>query len=263
MDQQDRKNRYGMNNGFGSIDEMTRKDRIEVPNSGDNDNGDQQEVVEQLRKQMEKLQNELTDALQEAEVSKQRRDWVFAERDKVVMERESIRTLCDRLRRERDRAVSDLAEALRDTDDVKRQRNDSSKELKGATPHIQHPSDLWHISVNPGVILTQIFNRHITSNIITALTDAWFFFQMFMSISSSLKLNHICGTLSGLHQVCCTCYLTFLQANDLTNKSKGKRLCRCGHATSSLCVCLFSNDFKFEYQHGGLQRYTRMFFMWI
>merc|ERR1712071_559993 len=66
MDQQDRKNRYGMNNGFGSIDEMARKDRVEVPNSGDNDNGDQQEVVEQLRKQMEKLQNELTDALQEA-----------------------------------------------------------------------------------------------------------------------------------------------------------------------------------------------------
>ena len=78
MDRQDRsKNRFGMNNGFGSIDELARKDRVELPNSGDNDNGDQQEV-EQLRKQMDKMQNELTDALQEAEVSKQRRDWVFA-----------------------------------------------------------------------------------------------------------------------------------------------------------------------------------------
>lgn len=94
------------------------------------DNGDQQEV-EQLRKQLDKMQTELAEAFQEAEVSKQRRDWAFGERDKVVLERESIRTLCDRLRRERDRAVSDLAEALRDSDDIKRQRNDASKELKG------------------------------------------------------------------------------------------------------------------------------------
>ena len=127
-----------MNNG-GSGGEQRSKDRIETPNSGrgelyvsDNprDNGDQQEV-EQLRKQLEKIQGELSDAFQEAEVSKQRRDWAFGERDKVVLERESIRTLCDRLRRERDRAVSELAEALRETDDIKRQRNDASKELKG------------------------------------------------------------------------------------------------------------------------------------
>lgn len=72
----------------------------------------------------------LTEALQEAEVSKRRRDWAFDERDKIVLERESIRTLCDRLRKERDRAVSDLAEALRDSDDIKRQRNETSKELK-------------------------------------------------------------------------------------------------------------------------------------
>lgn len=77
------------------------------------------------------MKNELLEALQEAEVSKQRRDWAFGERDKIVLERESIRTLCDRLRRERDRAVSDLAEALRDSDDVKRQRNETAKELKG------------------------------------------------------------------------------------------------------------------------------------
>lgn len=124
-----------MNNG-GSGGEQNWKDRIETPNSGRggelyvSDNGEQQEV-EQLRKQLDKMQNELTEAFQEAEVSKQRRDWAFGERDKVVLERESIRTLCDRLRRERDRAVSDLAEALRDSDDIKRQRNDASKELKG------------------------------------------------------------------------------------------------------------------------------------
>lgn len=71
-----------------------------------------------------------TEATQEAEVSKRRRDWAFSERDKIVLERESIRTLCDRLRKERDRAVSDLAEALRDSDDIKKQRNEASKELK-------------------------------------------------------------------------------------------------------------------------------------
>lgn len=71
----------------------------------------------------------VTEALQEAEVSKRRRDWAFSERDKIVLERESIRSLCDRLRRERDRAVSDLAEALRDSDDIKKQRNETTKEL--------------------------------------------------------------------------------------------------------------------------------------
>lgn len=70
------------------------------------------------------------EAIQEAEVSKRRRDWAFNERDKIVQERESIRTLCDKLRRERDRAVSDLAEALRDSDDIKKQRNEASKEVK-------------------------------------------------------------------------------------------------------------------------------------
>ncbi|CAG0884142.1 unnamed protein product [Darwinula stevensoni] len=86
--------------------------------------------VEKLRKLVEKLKAELKDALQEAEVSKRRRNWAFGERDKIVLERESIRTLCDKLRRERDRAVSDLAEALRDSDDMKKQRNAFSKEIK-------------------------------------------------------------------------------------------------------------------------------------
>ncbi|XP_065226709.1 disks large homolog 5 isoform X2 [Planococcus citri] len=95
------------------------------------DNLDQaNQEIEKLHKYIDKQQTELQEALQEAEVSKRRRDWAFTERDKIVLERESIRTLCDRLRKERDRAVSDLAEALRDSDDIKRQRNETTKELK-------------------------------------------------------------------------------------------------------------------------------------
>lgn len=132
-DDQERKNRFGISNGC-LINEQLRKDRLESQKSfrGESyssDGGEQE--VEQFKKQLEKLQSELIEVLQEAEVSKQRRDWAFGERDKIVLERESIRTLCDRLRRERDRAVSDLAEALRDSDDVKRQRNEIVKELKG------------------------------------------------------------------------------------------------------------------------------------
>ncbi|XP_075211047.1 disks large homolog 5-like isoform X1 [Lycorma delicatula] len=95
------------------------------------DNLDQaNQEIERLRKYADKLQAELQESLQEAEVAKRRRDWAFSERDKIVLERESIRTLCDRLRKERDRAVSDLAEALRDSDDIKKQRNETTKELK-------------------------------------------------------------------------------------------------------------------------------------
>lgn len=100
--------------------EKERVDNLEVAN----------QELERLRKHVDRLQAELAEAHQEAEVSKRRRDWAFSERDKIVQERESIRTLCDRLRKERDRAVSDLAEALRDSDDIKKQRNEASKELK-------------------------------------------------------------------------------------------------------------------------------------
>ncbi|GBP27675.1 Disks large homolog 5 [Eumeta japonica] len=100
--------------------EKERVDNLEVAN----------QELERLRKRVDRLQAELAEAHQEAEVSKRRRDWAFSERDKIVQERESIRTLCDRLRKERDRAVSDLAEALRDSDDIKKQRNEASKELK-------------------------------------------------------------------------------------------------------------------------------------
>ncbi|KZC04634.1 Disks large like protein 5, partial [Dufourea novaeangliae] len=102
------------------------------------DNLDQANLeLDKLRKSADKLHAELEEALQEAEVSKRRRDWAFSERDKIVLERESIRTLCDRLRKERDRAVSELAGALRDSDDIKKQRNEASKELKDLKEKIE------------------------------------------------------------------------------------------------------------------------------
>lgn len=106
----------------------SRRDSLSSAGLADQEQASQE--MENLRRNMERLQVELAEAQQEAEVCKRRRDWAFSERDKIVLERESIRSLCDKLRRERDRAVSDLAEALRDSDDVKRQRNEASKELK-------------------------------------------------------------------------------------------------------------------------------------
>ncbi|XP_050299121.1 disks large homolog 5 [Anthonomus grandis grandis] len=95
------------------------------------DNLDQaNQELESLRKSLDKAQSELAEAVQEAEVSKGRRDWAFSERDKIVLERESIRTLCDNMRKERDRAVSELAESLRESDAIKKQRNELLKESK-------------------------------------------------------------------------------------------------------------------------------------
>lgn len=93
--------------------------------------------LDKLRKTVDTLQVELEEAIQEAEVSKRRRDWAFSERDKIVLEREGIRSLCDKLRKERDRAVSELANALRDSDDIKKQRNEASKELKDLKEKIE------------------------------------------------------------------------------------------------------------------------------
>ncbi|XP_057327703.1 disks large homolog 5 isoform X5 [Microplitis mediator] len=102
------------------------------------DNLDQANLeLDKLRKSVDTLQTELEEALQEAEVSKRRRDWAFSERDKIVLERESMRTLCETLRAERDRAVSELAGALRDSDDIKKQRNEASRELKDLKEKIE------------------------------------------------------------------------------------------------------------------------------
>lgn len=95
------------------------------------DNLDQANLeLDKLRKFVDTLQGELEEAVQEAEVSKRRRDWAFSERDKIVLERESIRTLCDRLQKERDRAITELHRALRDSDEIKKQRGEALKELK-------------------------------------------------------------------------------------------------------------------------------------
>lgn len=64
--------------------------------------------IEILRRQVDRLQHDLLEALQEIEVSKRLREWAFSEKEKIAYERESIRYLCDRLRKERDRAQSDL-----------------------------------------------------------------------------------------------------------------------------------------------------------
>ncbi|XP_043477126.1 disks large homolog 5 isoform X2 [Leptopilina heterotoma] len=102
------------------------------------DNLDQANLeLDKLRKFVDTLQADLEEAVQEAEVSKRRRDWAFSERDKIVLERETIRTLCDRLRKERDRAVSELASALKDSDNIKKQRNEASKELKDLKEKIE------------------------------------------------------------------------------------------------------------------------------
>lgn len=103
-----------------SISQRQRLDNLDQAN----------QELESLRKSLDKAQTELAEAVQEAEVSKGRRDWAFSERDKIVLERESIRTLCDNMRKERDRAVSELAESLRESDAVKKQRNELLKETK-------------------------------------------------------------------------------------------------------------------------------------
>ncbi|XP_053610257.1 disks large homolog 5 [Plodia interpunctella] len=69
--------------------------------------------LERLRKQLDRMQAELADAVREAEVSKRRRDWAFSERDKLLQERESVKALCNRLRKERDQMVGELADARR------------------------------------------------------------------------------------------------------------------------------------------------------
>ncbi|XP_055954932.1 disks large homolog 5 [Patella vulgata] len=103
--------------------EKSQKEKAEEINNASKE-------TEILRKQMEKMKQDLSDSFSEADIAKKRRDWAFSERDKIVQERESIRTLCDNLRRDRDRAVSALAQALRDSDEIKKQKNEAFKELK-------------------------------------------------------------------------------------------------------------------------------------
>ena len=63
-------------------------------------------------------------------LAKNRRDWVFSERDKIVRERESIRTLCDKLRRERDSVFSQFMSAVKDSDEMKQSKLEAQRQLK-------------------------------------------------------------------------------------------------------------------------------------
>ncbi|XP_070522661.1 disks large homolog 5 isoform X5 [Cardiocondyla obscurior] len=142
----DYKHRLELNSLSHERDSVSKEEAEKETNTRDYATRDKQRMdnleqanleLDKLRKSVDTLQAELEEALQEAEVSKRRRDWAFSERDKIVLERESIRTLCDRLRKERDRAVSELAGALRDSDDIKKQRNEASKELKDLKEKIE------------------------------------------------------------------------------------------------------------------------------
>ncbi|XP_057658285.1 disks large homolog 5 [Diorhabda carinulata] len=132
------------------------------------DNLDQaNQELENLRKSLDKAQTELAEAVQEAEVSKGRRDWAFSERDKIVLERESIRTLCDNMRKERDRAVSELAESLRESDAVKKQRNELVKEAKALREAIE-----MHLEKSSGLEYLQEYSRLHTEVVELELTAA-------------------------------------------------------------------------------------------
>ncbi|CAH0725462.1 unnamed protein product, partial [Brenthis ino] len=87
----------------GAAEAGARVDDVELAN----------QEIERLRARAQRLAHDLHDAHREAEVSKRRRDWAFAERDKLLQERESVKALCNRLRKERDQMVGELAEARR------------------------------------------------------------------------------------------------------------------------------------------------------
>lgn len=101
----DRKNHRLEIHSYNTERDVASKEAEKENNRGDYakrekermDNLDQANIeLDKLRKFVDTLQSDLEEAVQEAEVSKRRRDWAFSERDKIVLERESIRTLCDR-----------------------------------------------------------------------------------------------------------------------------------------------------------------------
>ncbi|XP_046819894.1 disks large homolog 5-like isoform X6 [Vespa crabro] len=151
------------------------------------DNIDQANLeLDKLRKSVETLQAELEEAIQEAEVSKRRRDWAFSERDKIVLERESIRTLCDRLRKERDRAVSELAGALRDSDDIKKQRNEASRELKDLKEKLESGDALRASVFGQGL-------AHGHDNTIDAEPNEWEVLTIHMDLSRLVDTDRDLG----------------------------------------------------------------------
>lgn len=92
---------------------------------------------ERLRKQLDKMHNEMAKATEDTELAKRNRDWAITEREKIVLERDSVKTLCDELRKERDTAISDLLAAIRDSESIKRQNDEALKEIDQLKEHLQ------------------------------------------------------------------------------------------------------------------------------
>ncbi|XP_060857190.1 disks large homolog 5-like isoform X3 [Metopolophium dirhodum] len=120
--ERERKNRNDSREQDASLDllnscQKERIDNLDLAN----------QEIERLRNLANKYHNELDESLEEAKISKRRRDWAFSERDKIVLERESIRTLCNSLRKQLDDAVSKLARVIRDCGDIMKQKSDTAK----------------------------------------------------------------------------------------------------------------------------------------
>lgn len=92
---------------------------------------------ELLRKQLDKVHNEMMKATVDTELAKSRRDWAITEREKIVQERDSVKILCDELRKERDTAISDLLAAIRDSENIKKQKDEACKEIEQLKEHLE------------------------------------------------------------------------------------------------------------------------------
>lgn len=71
----------------------------------------------------------LVETKKEMNISQNRRDYAFGERDRILQESYSIRRQCDELRRDRDRAVSEHAVVLSELDELKKHKHTTFKEL--------------------------------------------------------------------------------------------------------------------------------------
>lgn len=92
---------------------------------------------ELLRKQLDKVHNEMMKATVDTELAKSRRDWAITEREKIVCERDSVKVLCDELRKERDTAISDLLAAIRDSESIKKQKDEACQEIEQLKEHLE------------------------------------------------------------------------------------------------------------------------------
>lgn len=104
--------------------------------------------IDQLRRRNAQLEDKVTEAQNEAEVSKKRRDWAVSEKKKMILERESIRYLCDSLRKERNTRDRELSKALTDNDELKRQVKELSRQLTELREKLEESNRLEKENVN-------------------------------------------------------------------------------------------------------------------